>query len=490
MSIKETKTENVQDTEKKVITKYDLKVQRREEAKAKAKRDRIISNVVGVIIVAALACVVVSFPLRSYLAVNKTYAKVNGENISRVEFEYNYNVSLNNYINEYGSYLSMMGLDLSGDLSNQMYSDELTFEDYFNQIAMNTIINNKALVADAQAAGFEYDTSEDYAVFEERLKEAASKAGFSVKAFVRESYGDFATLSRISDYIKEAMFASAYYDSVKDSKMPTNEAAESYYNDHSDDFDSVDYRYLTIEAKLSEAPTEEETTAAMAAAKEEAEEAAKTVAREGELYENVTIDYVPYLLEEWLFDRARKTGDTTVIENTSGNYYYVVAFEDRYRDNTPTADVRVVATSEDNGQTILDEWAAGAATEESFAEICDKYNDSAVISVAGGLIEGVQPANMSEELSNWLTDSTRKAGDTSVISPADDEYTYVLYYVGENDPWWMTSAKNILLVDIMNAYMEEIVDGIPVEDINGYLPVYKEDDNTVDSEGEMGSTAQ
>lgn len=458
MSKKEEKTE-------KVVTKYDLKVQRREEAKAKAKRDKIVGNIVGVIIVAVLACVVVSFPIRRYLAVNETYARVGGENISRVEFEYYYNIAINNYINEYGSYMSLLGLDLSGDLSQQMYSEDLTFEDYFNQVAMGNITNNKALAAQARAAGFVYDTSADYADFEKSLKEVASESGYSVKAFVRESYGDYATLSRISGYIQESMYASAYYDSIVDSKTPTVEETENYYNDHKNDFDSVDYRYLTVEAELSEAPTEEETATAMAAAGEKAEEAEKTVAEEGELSENVTIDYVPYLLEEWLFDSARKAGDTTVIENTSGNSYYVVAFEDRYRDNTPTVDIHVVVTAEDNGQAILDEWAAGEATEESFAAICDKYNDPNEIPAAGGLLESVQPANMSEELVSWLADSARKGGDTAVISPADDEYTYVFYYVKENDPWWLITAKNALLSELMNTYMEEITADISVEDL-------------------------
>lgn len=462
---KDVKAKNEQNTEKKVVTKYDMKVQRREEARAKAKRDKIVGNIVGVAIVVVLAGVVVSFPIRRYLAVNETYARVNGENISRVEYEYYYNVAANNYINEYGSYMSLLGVDLSGDLSQQMYSDELTFEDYFNQVAMANITNNKALAAEARTAGFVYDTSEDYADFEESLKKAASEAGVSVSAFVRESYGSYATLSRISDYIQEAMYASAYYDSIVDSKMPTDEEAESYYNDNKNDFDSVDYRYLTVDAELSEAPTEEETAAAMAKAKEKAEEAEKTVAEEGELSENQTIDYVPYLLEEWLFDSARKMGDTTVIENTSGNYYYVVAFEDRYRDNAPTLDVRIVVTAEDNGQAILDEWAAGEATEESFAKICDKYNNPAEIDAAGGLLEGIMPKNMSEELSSWLSDSTRKKGDTAVITPANDEYTYVFYYVGENDPWWMASAKSMLLSEIMGDYMEEITADFAVEDL-------------------------
>lgn len=484
MSEKETKKENAankQDTGEKVVTKYDLKVQRREEAKAKAKRDRLVGNIAGVVIVAALFCLVASFPIRRYLAVNETYAIVNGDKVSRVEFDYNYNVSLNNYLNQYGSYMSMLGMDLSGDLSTQMYSDELTFQDFFTQMAIENIVNNKALQERAEAEGFTYDTEADYADFEERLKSAASEAGVTEKEFIRSNYGTFATWSRISGFVKESMYLSAYYDSVTDARMPSNEEAKSYYNENADDYDSVDYRLLTVEAKLSEAPTEEETAAAMSEAKKEADEALKTVAAEGELNENITSIYTPYLLRDWLFDSSRKAGDATVIENTSANSYYVVAFENRYLDETPTVNIRATVTAND-AQAILEEWQGGVATEESFAELCDKYNDPSLIASAGGLIENVRPEMMSEDMKAWLSDSARKAGDAIAFSSEGDGYSYVLYYLSESDPWWMVNAKSTLLSATMDAYMEEITADISVEDPKGNLKYLHVSEDSAGSE--------
>lgn len=481
----------VQNTEKeKVMTKYDLKVQRREAEKAKAERDKKISTVVGIIVVAALVCLVASFPVRTYLAVNETYVKVNGENVSRVEFDYNYNVAANNYINQYGSYMSMFGVDLSQDPSSQMYSDTLTFADYFEQLAIENIKNNKALMAEAKAAGFEYDTTADFADFKQSIQDAAAEAGVTQKDFICRNYGTYATMSRIEAFVKEAMYVGAYYDSVADAKEPSDEDAQAYYNDNSAAYDSVDYRVLTVSAELPEEPTEEQKTAAMAAAKEEAEEAVKTVAKDGELKENMTGSSVPYLLKDWLFDSARKAGDTTVIENTSGNSYYVAAFENRYLDNTPTVNIRAILTTADNGQAVLDEWTAGAATEESFAELCDKYNDTEVVPVAGGLFDNLQASYLADELAAWLSDSSRKPGDTTVISPADDEYTYVLYYVSAGDPQWMVDIKNTLLSDSMEAYLEEIAADIAVEDPKGNLDYLKvpEEEETADGSEAAEST--
>lgn len=471
-------------TEKKVVTKYDLKVQRREQEKAKEKRDKQIGNVVGVLVVVALVCLVASFPIRTYLAIHETYVKVAGENISRVEFDYNYNVVSSNYISQYGSYMSMFGYDLSGDLESMMYSDTLTFADYFAEMAVDNIVDNKALLAEADAAGFTYDTTADYQDFKDRVKEAASQAGVSQKEFIRENYGTYATMSRIEDFVKEALYLSAYYDSVADTKAASDEDAQNYYNENKADFDSVDYKLLTINAEVPDEATEEQTTAAMAAAKEQADAALATIDAQGELTEGMEKSSVPSVLRDWLFDDSRKAGDSTVVENTSSNLYYVVEFEQRYLDNTPTVTVRAALTTEQNGQALLEKWTAGDATEESFAALCDEYNDTSVVSAAGGLFENIQKGSMPEELEAWLYDDARAAGDTTIITPADDEYTYVFYFVEQGDPWWMVNIKNSLLNSAMSDYMDEISASITVEDPKGnlkYLQVSEEDTEGTDS---------
>ena len=101
MSKKE--SQNIEEQKEKVVTKYDLKMQKRAEEKARAKKEKQVSLITSILIVAALVCFMASFPIRSYLTVHGTYVKVAGENISRLEFDYNYNMALNNYMNQYGS---------------------------------------------------------------------------------------------------------------------------------------------------------------------------------------------------------------------------------------------------------------------------------------------------------------------------------------------------------------------------------------------------
>ena len=505
MSKNEKVTENKEQTEQKVMTKYDRKVQKRKEEKEKEKKEERISMAIGIVVLVALVCLVASFPIRTYLATHETYVVVNGEAVNKVEFDYQYNLTKNNYITQYGSYLTYFGLDTSKDLSTQMYSDTLTWQDYFEQNAVESLKQNKALMAEAKAAGFTYDTTDEYNTFKETIKTSAASAGISEKEYVRSIYGSYATMGRIEEYVKNDMVMNAYYQKLQEDNAPSDDEIQSYYEENKATYDSVDYRLTTIEAELPTEPTEladpvEATTApdadtdgtattdttqdtdyqpsdaeiakAMEDAKVLADDAEKTVAKDGEAHENEKKSSVNYLISDWLFDDARKAGDTTVITNDNSHCYYAVAFEKRYLDETPSADVRVIIPTEDKtGEEILEEWKSGAATEDSFAELCKKYTQDTSAVENGGLFEQVTKTGMTEELSNWIFDNSRQAGDTVAITVSDT--TYVLYYIGQDQPEGKISIKNTLVSDTMSQHMQDITADVTVEDPKGKLNYLK-----------------
>lgn len=505
MSKNEKVTENKEQTEQKVMTKYDRKVQKRKEEKEKEKKEERISTAIGIVVLVALVCLVASFPIRTYLATHETYVVVNGEAVNKVEFDYQYNLTKNNYITQYGSYLTYFGLDTSKDLSTQMYSDTLTWQDYFEQNAVESLKQNKALMAEAKAAGFTYDTTDEYNTFKETIKTSAASAGISEKEYVRSIYGSYATMGRIEEYVKNDMVMNAYYQKLQEDNAPSDDEIQSYYEENKATYDFVDYRLTTIEADLPTEPTEladpvEATTApdadtdgtattdttqdtayqpsdaeiakAMEDAKVLADDAEKTVAKDGEAHENEKKSSVNYLISDWLFDDARKAGDTTVITNDNSHCYYAVAFEKRYLDETPSADVRVIIPTEDKtGEEILEEWKSGAATEDSFAELCKKYTQDTSAVENGGLFEQVTKTGMTEELSNWIFDNSRQAGDTVAITVSDT--TYVLYYIGQDQPEWKINIKNTLVSDTMSQHMQDITADVTVEDPKGKLNYLK-----------------
>lgn len=491
------KKKDTTETQEKVLTRYDLKMQRRREEKRREERNKRIAAAVGILLLVGLVCFVASFPIRSWLTVHGTYIVVADENVSRVEFDYNFNTVRNNYIAQ-NTWLSYFGLDLSGDLSNQMYSDTLTWQDFFDEMAVDNLLSGKVVERDMEAAGFTYDESEDYEEFVAALQQVASESGMTLNAYIQEFYGPYATLSRVEKFIRQNLKISAYYEQVAESKMPSDQEIQTYYEENRDSYDCVDYHVLTVNAELPTEPTEladpvEETDAdteggtdeegaeeavyepsqaeidaAMELAKAEAESLQDTVAADGDAYTNISQIDTDYLLTEWLFDSEREKGDTTVIEDSDNNRYFVVSFDDRYIDPSISVNVRAVMTEGGNGQAILDEWAAGEATEESFAALADQYNEP-MTTEEGGLFEELTTSGLSEELYSWLTDGARSYGDTAVITPEGSTVTYVFYYVSVGDPEWKLSIRNILLSEIMEEYINGLKEGLEVEDPHNNL---------------------
>lgn len=519
MSKKETK--NTEQKQEKVMTKYDRKVQRRQEEKAKAKKQQLKSTILGIVLIVGLAAVVLSFPIRNYLTVNGSYIEVDGEKISRVEYDYNYQIAKTNYLSTYGTYLYYMGMDISVDFDDELYSAVRTWGDYFDELAVENLKQTKALLKEAQAAGFTYDVTEDYKEYEEALEATAKEQGLTVKAMIQELYGTYATASRVKPFVQDAMVASAYYDTVYDEKLPTEDEIMARYQESPADYDSVDYYIAYVDAVLpteptdesaetttdtapiedaevdvdaaTEAyePTEEEIAAAMAEAKAAVEEKAKTIRTDGEYMTNIRQEDAVYILQDWLFSDERKKGDSTVIEDSLNSRYYAVEFVKRYLSESLSADIRVVMTADGNADAIYDEWKTGVATEESFAEICDKYNEITLGAPEGGLYEGLKSATLATELQDWIFSTERVAGDTAVITPEGDSYAYVVYYVAPNKAEYILEIQNEIASERMAEYMEGIVEAVVVEDPKDNLkyPELIEEEEALAAEQEAAATS-
>lgn len=472
MSDKEVKNE-------KVMTKYDQKMQRRKEQKEREEKQKKITKAVSMVVVLAVVALIASFPIRSYLAQNETYVIVNGEEVTKVEFDYNYNNVVNDYVNQYGAYLGYFGLDVSQDFSTQMYDENLSWKDYFEEMTIENMKKTKAIKAEADAAGFQYDSEAEVEAFKKAVKEGAKTAEVSTANYVKQLYGQYATVKNLTGLVAEAARDNAYYEQVSEGLEASEEEIVAYYEENANDYDSVDYYMTEFTAEItSEEPTEEEIEAALNIARDEADAAVDHLALEGEEVTGEKYSDAPYAISDWLFNEDRAEGDREVIEDEDNNSYYAVEFIQRYRDETPTVDIRAILTDEDKAQGILDEWNAGIATEESFVELCKKYtNDSSAVS-SGGLMEGLTEESVTEELGSWIFDTERSAGDASVVT-LESGTTYVLYYVGEGEPEWYVSVGNTLLGQNQSEYMKAITEDVMVEDVKGslkYLQVQEEED--------------
>lgn len=474
----------------KVMTKYDRKMQRRKEEKEREERAKRISTGVTVAILLALVCLVLSFPIRTYISLNKTYVKVGDENVTRVEFDYAFYTVVNNYVSNNSFFLSYLGLDLTKDLSTQPYSANLSWQDYFEEMTVSSLRRNKALKADAKAAGFTYDVTRDYNQIVEQQKASAQAAGLTLNKYIQQNFGPYATLSRIKPYLEEALYVNEYYKKLSKDLTPAADEVNAKYDEDPDSYDSVDYRILRFEADLPTAPTEladpvdeaaetdddtayqpseAEIAKAMEDAKEKAEAARSTVKTEGEQVTNIQKASTSSVIAEWLFDSSRKEGDVTVLEDSSSKQYYCVLFEKRYRDDEPTADVRIlVADTEEEALGMYGTWNGGGATEAYFEELCD--GEFITNSVAdGGLVQGIsRNEDLYQELLDWIFQEGRAQGNCEVVT-VPDVASFVVYYVGEGQPNWYNTIENSLRSAALNEYVAKLQESVAVEDPHNNL---------------------
>lgn len=470
------------ETTEKVVTKYDKKVQRRKEEERKEQQRRKRNRIIGAVAAVALVAFIAYFPISRYIATHSAYINVAGYDVTEAEFDYYYNIGANNYISSWGAMASYMGLDTSKDYADQMYSQYMTWDDFFQQSAVDNLKRSKGLLKEGKEKGFVYDTSAETDAFIEALKEAAEAAGMTTGDYLKANFGKYATLKNIRPIIEESCYISAYYNEIIRSKKSADEEVTAYYEENRDTYDSVDYLLAQVEADIPEGesttddegnvttadPTQEQIAEAMEAAKAEADEKEKTIEADGELQENIRRTGANSLYREWLFEEGRKAGDTTVVEDSTNHRYYVLRFEKRYLDPTCTVNIRAISTDEDMSETILEEWNSTGANEEAFIALVEKYSNDDTTNLKGGLYEDLDATRLSEELGSWMLEEGRKAGDVTAINGTDGSH-FIFYYIGQGEPAWRASV----ISQLASEYQDQLMENTSVTDSKGHLTYLK-----------------
>lgn len=356
------------ETKQKIQTKYDRKMEARRQQKIKeAKQEKmakIIAATVGILLAAAIVLSVgISF-ISKNRALHGTYVKIGSHELSQLEYDYYYNTAVNNYLVSYSSILPYMGLDTSADFSKQQYTDNMTWKDLFDQMAVEQIQQTKAIADDAAAAGFSYDTSEEYQAFASNMQEGASAEGVSLKEYYKQNLGAYATEKNTEPFVKESLLANAYYEELLSKNAPSEEEIKAYYEENKNSYDKVDYRSFTFTTGLSAEATEEETSKAMEELGEKAE-AMMEARKEGRDFEELCMENAPEdakanyedeetefclsegrtysgitgVMSQWLYEDGRKKDDIAVLKDDSLNQYYVVEFIKRYYDEADDANI-------------------------------------------------------------------------------------------------------------------------------------------------------
>ena len=500
-----------------------------QEQKA-AKRKAVLYTVIGVIV--AVLVVILLVWHSGIFQRREAAVSVGGRDYGVTDVMYYYDSALNQeYLySQYGA----SSFDASVDPAEQ-YRDEAqtqTYHDYFLDQAVTALTQAAALQNAADEAGYTL-TEEDQATAEqqiESMRQTAEQYGLNLAGYLKARFGRYMTPSAYRDCVERAALINGYANSVYDGLTYTDEEIQTYYEENADTLDTFQY-YSPLHGRPTETPTdeeeitveppEEETTAPMEEAKAQADafaaalnEADDKAAAFGELLadyvgEDSVDTYSPLRTtvgsglassySEWMQDAGRTAGDVTVAESTtsSSTGYYVVLFMDRYRDETPTVDIRHILiraelTQEDDESTedvdesqiptqealdaakaeaedLLAQWEAGDKTAESFGELANEYSDDTGSNTNGGLYEQVYEGQMFEAFNDWIFDEARQEGDTTVLeNPQDGQQGWhVIYFQSWDDPVWKNTADSSLRGTDYNAWLTEIQDGLEATEGSG-----------------------
>ena len=364
-----------------------------------AKKLKIYTTLAVVILIALVAFAAYTgisrTVINSGVRERNTVALTIGDNkISNAELNYYFIDAVNQFYSQYGSYASLLGLDLTMPLDKQVVDEETgeTWADDFMQSAIEKLKATYALVDAANAAGYtlpeEAVTSIDSAITTMELY--ASLYGYSnAKTYMKAMYGNGTTEEGLRKYYEMTELANYYQNNYYESLAYTDDELRAAEAENYGKYSTYDYNYYYLNIynfiESADAETSDYTAEQKAEGVAGAEAAAKTlidgitsvdefnaaIAALPVNAENTTAasfastetayGSIPACFAEWISSEVRKPGDMTYAANTStttdenGNEveqitgYYVVFFNSVNANNYPLANVRHILVSFEGG---------------------------------------------------------------------------------------------------------------------------------------------
>jgi len=370
---------------KKMLRREENKAamtERQQQEMKEAKKLRLYTAVFTVAMIAVIVFVLVSSVLTSgIIERNTTALTVNDEKISAVELNYFYIDTVNNFMNTYGSYAALMGLDTSLNLNEQYFDEEAgqTWADYFLESATESAKHSYALYQQANANAYslpaEVQESIDSTI--EMLDSYGAMYGFAdADGYIKAMYGAGSNEETFVDYLTVQYIADSYYNDTMNGMEFTAEEIQAADAENPGYYSSFSYNYYYLAASdFYEGGTTDEEENVTYSEEEKAAGLEKCKAAADSLMEAATVEAldaaiaeleinadavnasstavvdrryssIESALQEWVTDPARVAGEMTCIENevtsvaehehteeeheheeiTTVNGYYIVVF--------------------------------------------------------------------------------------------------------------------------------------------------------------------
>lgn len=485
------------------------------EQKQAEKKKKTRKNVL-IVVCAVLAVLVIVYGV--ILLINsryrKTVATVGDEEIILPIYNTFYMTNANNM-----SYYNIFKPNVAlRDQPNTVDGEGGTMEDYLIRTTNDSIRQNYNLYIKAMADktfSLSDDAKQYISNSIKSMETSATNAGYSsVNDYLRANFGRGYKLSDYENYLTITTTASEYTQHLQDTFAPSESDLSTAYDASPEDFDFVFYTYSTTKAEAEKTESTENTeddenkssdlnTAnasepaqdaaptytdeAKAAAKAEAEKKQENMPEDASSTHVQKSQIANKELAEWLFDSARKEGDTTVIaQDEEGTTYVTVRFDNRETNDYNrvngyilTIDRKVEAADAEEGSEATAAEESSEASREGSEETekddekeAEPTPDEKLATLKEGLKDGMTDeefetyvkdlkysANVRtmdkyssiDEINEWLFDPARKAGDTETFETEDTYYLVRFSSVQE-----MTYRNELVKYSLLKKLTSEI----------------------------------
>ncbi len=354
----------------------------------------------------------------------------------------------------------------------------------------------------AKQEGYELDETDqkNLDAIIEQYSSIAAQSKVTLNHYLSIMFGPGVNEKVFRDFFAKNQLGNKYYNDVYQGFTYNDAEISAKYDEDPDAYNFVDYRsYLfdgmpetTNDDSQAKDPSAETQEPDLAKAEADAKEFAAKITDEESFKKEVTTllikknadkdneadptedtslstkarrKYLSPDLSEWLFAAERKAGDIEVIKEYNG--YRVVMFLEKYKptnigsystrhilfridENDPEkSDEKMKAKAEE----VLDEFNAGAKTEEAFAELAKEYSDDPGSASNGGLYENIKIGQFVPEFEDFATNPDRQKGDVEIVKSV---HGYHIIYVLSSEEEWKSMISTELRTADEQAFMADV----------------------------------
>ena len=352
----------------------------------KQKAEKRSNFLYGLIAVVFVVLAVVSLIWKSGI-VNRTATAVtiDGQKYSAAEVNFYYQNVYRSFLSSNSYFISYLGLDTSSSLKNQTINataasmmgveEGSSWFDYMMDNAIHQMTTIQKGLEAAKAEGYQFPDSvqAQYQDSMDSLKTAATSSGMSVNKYLQQNLGSTMTEKVYGQQVLKLLQYQDYANAYADRLTYTDEQLEEAYQADTKTYDKASWEYVVVSGAAESTtdadgntvqPTDKETADKILAAYKAGTslESAAGNYEKASYYSSDSTAYYDGTTGNWLFDGARKSGDTAVLE--VGSSYYVALFHSCGREEYNTVDVRHILIQPESGTLSTDDEGYDAEQEE------------------------------------------------------------------------------------------------------------------------------